>query len=162
MEDIGIDWKYFLIQLGNFIILLVILTKLLYRPVKNLLEKRSAEIEEGVENAVKIKQELESIEQKKVEELAEIKKESDEIIHKTRERAKSLEEDLAHQAEEKAEKILSQTKADIEAEKDRTLQALKDEIASIIETSVEKILDKKVDQEEQDKLIEGNIEKIKI
>lgn len=161
MEEIGIDWKYFLIQLGNFVILLIILTKLLYRPVKNLLEKRSAEIEEGVENAAKIKKELESIEQKKVEELAKIKKESDEIIHKTRERAKFLEDDLARQAEEKAEKILSQAKVDIEGEKDRSLQALKDEIAGIIETSVEKILDEKVDKKKQERLIEGSIEKIK-
>jgi len=162
MEGLGIDLKFLLAQLVNFVILFVILTKLLYGPIRRVIEKRSKEIEESVKNAEKIKEELASVEKTKALEIEKAKKEAETVISETKESAKELSAKINREAEEKAEQIISKAKNEIEAEKEKSVKSMKDEIAAIVEESVEKILAGKISDKEQKELVEESIKEIEL
>jgi F-type H+-transporting ATPase subunit b len=70
MEALGIDLKTLIFQLINFLVLLILLTKLLHKPLKKLMESRQREIAEGLENAAKAREQLEQAEAERQEMLA--------------------------------------------------------------------------------------------
>lgn len=47
MEQLGIEPQLLLAQLVNFLIILFVLSKLLYKPILGMIEKRKKEIAEG-------------------------------------------------------------------------------------------------------------------
>ncbi|HTY20846.1 MAG TPA: F0F1 ATP synthase subunit delta [Geobacteraceae bacterium] len=62
----------FLFQIINFVVLLYILKRLLYKPVRNILEKRRDLIRETVENAEKTKEEALELKERHQEELRQL------------------------------------------------------------------------------------------
>jgi len=48
MEKLGIEPSLLLAQIINFAIIVVVLSKLLYKPILSMLEKRKREIEESL------------------------------------------------------------------------------------------------------------------
>ena len=61
-SEFGVNWGLFISQLIAFSIVAVLLNKFAYKPVLEVLEQRKAKIAEGLENADKIKAELEQAE----------------------------------------------------------------------------------------------------
>lgn len=58
------SWTTFIIEIINFLILVWILKRLLYMPIKNVINKRKQEIQETLANAAKLKQEAKTLEDK--------------------------------------------------------------------------------------------------
>ncbi|NLK98129.1 MAG: ATP synthase F0 subunit B, partial [Epulopiscium sp.] len=94
--------KQFLFSLGvqliNTLILFFVLTKLLFKPVSNFMQKRAERIQSQLEqakaeeeNALKLKAEYES-------KLQDIKKEADAILKEAREKALKQESSIIEQA----------------------------------------------------------------
>ena len=100
ISQFGLDWKLFLSQLVNFVIILVFLTFFVYKPVIKMLKQRNAKIKEGLDKAeeagLRLK-EVDAIGKTKIKEaeLASIK-----IIRETEDRAKVLEQKLQKKTED--------------------------------------------------------------
>ncbi|MBI2593944.1 F0F1 ATP synthase subunit B, partial [Candidatus Daviesbacteria bacterium] len=58
LSDFGVQPVLLLAQIVNFLVLLWILNKLLYKPVLKVLEERKAKIEKGLKNAEEIEKRL--------------------------------------------------------------------------------------------------------
>jgi len=101
LNQLGIDWKFFLSQLVNFFLILVILTVFVYKPVLKIIKERNKKIKEGLDKAeeagVRLK-EIDEIGKKKIKE-AEIA--SINIIKATEDKAKVLEHELQKKSEDK-------------------------------------------------------------
>ena len=59
LQKLGIDWRLLIAQLVNFSILVIILYKLLYKPVLKVLNDRKEKIEQGLKDAKSLGEELE-------------------------------------------------------------------------------------------------------
>lgn len=162
MEGLGINLKFLIAQLVNFTILFLIIKKFLYRPIKKVLDKRSAEVEDALRNNEKIKEELAAIEKTKAEEIEKVKNQSAEILEKARQGAQELTADLKKEAEEKAEKLIEKAKLDIEAEKEKSLNSLRGEIAGLVEASLVKILNNQINEKEQKELVKESVKEIQL
>ena len=57
-EQFGVEWPKFIAQVILFIIVYLILKKFAFGPIIAMLEERRKRIEEGMQNAEKIKQQL--------------------------------------------------------------------------------------------------------
>lgn len=98
--SIGIDFKLLIAQVINFVILLIILTKFIYKPMMQRLEKDKEELKSAKEK----EQELE-------EKTSEAKKQSSEILTSSRKKAEEIikeaqkvAEDIKQEAQEKETK----------------------------------------------------------
>src|SRR5574338_1303003 len=56
-----LDWTTFILEIINFLILLWLLKRLLYKPVLNMIARRKAEIEKRVADSQALRQEAESL-----------------------------------------------------------------------------------------------------
>jgi len=111
---IGVDWTTILFQALNFLILLVILQRFLYRPLRKKMQEREAEIESEISEA---KQRAEAAERER--------KELEEKLEEAQEEAEKIRRDAREEAAERREEILEQARedaADVRQEADERIQ----------------------------------------
>lgn len=140
MEALGLDLKTLIFQLINFGILLIVLTKLLHKPIKKLIEDRQREIEEGLKNAAKAKEQLAASEAAHQARLAQAEQEGRALLDGVKARATELEHQLSADAQAKAEKLLERTREELAHEKEQLKSELRGELASMVVVATEKVL----------------------
>jgi F-type H+-transporting ATPase subunit b len=67
-------------------------------------------------------------------------------------------QDLKAKAEEEAKRISESARKEIEAERDRAVQAVRDEVASLVIAATEKVIGETLDEPKHKKLIDKAIE----
>lgn len=165
MEDLihklGVDWKLLLAQIVNFVILLFLLKKFLYKPLINLMNNRRQEIVEGLEKAKKGEEEFQKIQELREKELAKIQKEAEALIQKAKEIGDKKQQEILKEAEEKTKKIIEEAKGRIEIEKEKMLKEVRQDIANLVVAATEKILKEKIDEDKEKKLINEALSKLR-
>lgn len=137
-----ISWWTLALQVVNFLVLVWLLQRFLYRPVRDILEKRKAMATEALDAAAKAKKEAEA-ERKRYEDerggLVAERQEMLEAAHRSieAERTKRLEE-----AREEARKLVDGAHQSIAEERAKTLQGLEADVAGLAVTLAGKLLDK--------------------
>ncbi len=165
MEDLihklGIEWKLLLAQIVNFVILFLVLKKFLYKPLINLMNRRRDRIIEGLEKAKKGEEEFQKIQEMRERELAKIQKEAEALIQKAREIGDKKQQEILTEAEEKTRKIVEEARGRIEIEKEKMLKEVRQDIADLVINATEKVLEEKIDEEKERKMIGEVIGKLK-
>lgn len=140
LDVFGIDWKVLTVQLVNFAVLLVVLTKVLYKPLLRLIEKRRAQIIEGVANAERAEAALKDADAKKVEIVTHASLQAEDIIAAARKAAQVKEAQILAEGRERYDHLIleaSQKSAELKRE---ALEESREEIARLIVLGVEKTL----------------------
>lgn len=156
--------KQFLFSLGfqliNTLILFFILAKLLFKPLRNFMQKRTERIQSQLEQAkaeeekaLKLKAEYES-------KLQDIKKEADAILKEAREKALKQESSIIEQARQESETIRNRALADIEREKAKVTDEMKREIIEVASLMAGKFVASSIDSEKHNDLINEVIEQM--
>ena len=114
MEKLGIEPKLLIAQIVNFLIIVFVLSKLLYKPILSMLAKRKKEIEEGLQLTEKMRAEEEKFQQKKQKMLETTRGEAQSILEEARKQAKEEEKEIIAAAHKEAEAIIIKGKAEAE------------------------------------------------
>lgn len=110
MDKLGIEPNLLIAQLVNFTIIMVLLNKLLYKPILDMLDKRKKKIEEGLAITESMKHEEEKLEVKKAKVLADAKKEALELIEDAKKHAKEEAKQIVDGARKEADEIIEKGK----------------------------------------------------
>jgi len=132
MEALGIRWIELLAQTISFSFVLLVLWKLAYKPIFNMLEARKAKIAEGVANADKIKVQLAQTETARQKTLAEAGDLANKIIADAREAAARVTEQETQKAIAAAEQIIAKAREAATQERAATLVELKREVGRLV------------------------------
>ncbi|MDP3957071.1 MAG: F0F1 ATP synthase subunit B [bacterium] len=154
LANLGIDWKLFLAQAVNFLILLFILRRYAYRPMLDFLEKRSDRIEKGLKDAEAATKKLSEMGEKEKKVMKEARSEAKTLIEAAESAAKKRDAERLAETELKTKRFLEEARTKIEEEKVKVLAEAKREIAEVVALSVEKILKEKVDKTKDKEIIE--------
>lgn len=155
ISKLGIDWKLIAAQIVNFFILLFVLYKFAYKPVLNMLEKRSKMIEKGVHDAKASEERLKEIEETRRKVLDEAAREVGKLLEKAKADAEAMKKDLMANANEQAEDLLRRTKALIAEEKEKMTEDVKKEVAKFIILATGKILQREFSDADQKRLADA-------
>lgn len=136
-----IDWKLLVAQLINFFIVLGVLWKFALRPLRQTMDKRSAEIAKSLAQAKEIEKKLSQTESDYESKILQAKKESQAIIVEATTSAENQRQALLAQTKAEANKIVEQAKQQIVEEKKRLQIDLKKETASLVIAMTKKILE---------------------
>ena len=137
---LNIDWQQILLHLFNFVILFGILYYLLYKPVKDFMEKRMEYYQKLDDDA---KAYLAASEKTKEEYIQKLEAADDEISAKKEIARIELEKasaDKIKQAELEAEKIVEEAHQTIERERAKMLREAQSEISGMVVSATEKIV----------------------
>ncbi|MEI6478068.1 MAG: F0F1 ATP synthase subunit B [bacterium] len=160
MEALGINLTWFLFQLGNFIVLLGGLTFLLHKPIMKLLASRQHEIKEGLENAEKVRLEMEIARRQQEELLEEARMESAALLKETREQSKKLEEELRKDAAAHSEELRKKAMQELASEQEQLRKELKGELAGMVIQATEKVLGHEVKSADKEQGVKKQIENL--
>lgn len=122
----------FLFQIVNFVVLLFILKRLLYKPVKEIMEKRKGLIEKTIEDAEKEKKEALELKERHQEEMNKLKGLQITMIEKMKNEVGKEKERLLTEAEKEATRTIEEERAVFETEKKRDEANLKEMVIQTV------------------------------
>ncbi len=135
MEKLGIEPTLLLAQGVNFFVILVLLNKLLYKPILTMLAKRKKEIEEGLALTTKMKEEEEKMKVREEKAMGKAREEALTIIESAKKQAKEVEKELVAKAHEQAAAVIARGKEEVielKKEAQESLQKQSVELAVIM------------------------------
>lgn len=141
----------------TFLIVLIILKKIAWGPIVSMLEEREKGIQSAIDRAHTAKEEAESILKKNREMLAKADAEADKVIREGREYADKVRAELTEKAQVEAQKMIASAKEEIEQEKRRALDVLRNEVADMAVKGAEKIIRTTLDAEKQKAVVNDMI-----
>jgi F-type H+-transporting ATPase subunit b len=148
-------------QIVNFLIVLFILKKLLYKPVLETLKKRQNAIKEGLKQAedARIKLEKVVVEEKNILRNAQLQ--SKKIIEDARIESEEIARKMNEEAEKQTDKLLNDAKEQIKRESIETEKKIAINTSKLAVTFLEKALKDFFSSKEQEKITSEALKKIK-
>jgi len=153
LNSLGINGKLLLAQIINFLILLFVLYKFAYGPVLKMLDERTKKIEKGMKDAEASGQKLEEIAAREKGILDEARHQAKDMVKRAEDAAVLQSEEIVISAKNQTEKMLEDARKQIEQEKNKILAEAKAEIATLVMSATEKIIDEKLDENKDKELI---------
>ncbi|MCK5084439.1 MAG: F0F1 ATP synthase subunit B [Candidatus Pacebacteria bacterium] len=157
---LGIDYKLIIAQAVNFILLLVILQRLAYKPVLKMLKERTDKIDKSIKQAQKIEEELKNTEEMKIAEIKKGKEEYQKTTKKAQEIAERKSQEAMERTRIKTQEIVENAKMEIRNEKEKSVKDAKKEIADISILIAKKIIGNNLNEKEQKKIADDVLRKI--
>lgn len=146
--------------LANTLILFFIIKKLFFNKVKEVIEAREKEVENLYNNAESAKLKAETMEREYTKRLNEAKSEATEIIKSAQSKANIKSEEIINKASDDAKNITHKANVNIQAEKQKATQELKSEIADIAVQVASKIIEKEINKDDHNKLVQDFINSV--
>ena len=153
MEGLGINLPLLIAFVINFVILFGLLTLVLYKPVLKVLDERQAKIKESMEQAEQIKEQTARSEEQIKAYLETARKEGQAIIVQATQIGERLKEEAKEGARQEAEALIGKAQAEIQQERDKTIDELRKEFANIAILAAEKVINQTLDKEKHRKII---------
>jgi F-type H+-transporting ATPase subunit b len=144
----------------NIFILFFALSYLLFNPVRDALERRKQKIAGELKNAADDKEAAHAMKEEYEARLQEVKKEAEAILEDARKRAKQREAEIIAEAREEADRIVIRGNRDVELERKKALDDMKEQIISIASLMAGKVVAASIDTTVQDALIDETLKEM--
>ena len=144
----------------SMLLLFGVLSYVLFNPVRDMLEKRKQRIVDDKETAKREKEEASCYKAEYEKKLQEVDKEVQEILSEARKKAMKNESKIIAEAREEAVRILERAHAEIELEKKRALDDMKQEMIAIASMMAQKVVSTSIDMDVQESLIEETLKEM--
>lgn len=142
------------------LLLFTVLSFVLFNPIRDLLEKRKQRIVDDRQEAKREKEEAAVYKEEYEKKLQEVDKEVQEILTSARKKAKKNETAIIAEAKEEAARIMARANAEIELEKKRALDDMKQEMISIASMMAQKVVSASIDTKVQESLIDETLKEM--
>jgi F-type H+-transporting ATPase subunit b len=153
MEALGIQPVLLLAQLINVGILFFVLQKFLYKPILKMLDKRKAEIEEGLNLTQKMSKEEAKLKERQEELTSTAKKEAKAVLDEAKKQGEQEKKQIVADAHKQASEILAKAQKAAEAAKEQALESVTAEAVELASQMVVKLAPEVLSDADHHKLI---------
>jgi len=136
-----------------FIALLIVLWRFAWGPILSAVEAREKGIQGALEEARSRQEEAQELLEEHKKQLADARRQAQEILVEGREAADRLRKELESKAREESEAILARARSEIEREKEAAVDALRRESVDLALAAAAKLLHQKLDGEQDRRLV---------
>ena len=144
----------------SMLVLFTLLSYLLFNPVRDLLEKRQKRVVDDQETAKHEKEQALAYKEKYLQKLKEVDKEAQEILAKAHKKAMNTEHRIIAEAKEEAALIIARANAEIELERTRALDDMKQEMIEIAALMAQKAVAASIDVKVQESLLDETLKEM--
>lgn len=153
MEKLGLNLGFLIVQIINFAIIMVVLIAWVYKPLMNMLTKRRAKIEKGLEDA-QVAADARANAEKDAEALmADTQSKAAQMIREATEKAEAANRDVRSAAEAEIAHLRQAELVEIGAEKERALNELRVHVSALAIAAAQKIIGETLDEKRQHALV---------
>ncbi|HEX9988666.1 MAG TPA: F0F1 ATP synthase subunit B [Chloroflexia bacterium] len=154
MEAIGIVWGNLLWQCAAFGLLVFLLSRFAYGPVVKMLDERANRIRESMEQAEQIKEENKAAAQRAQQTIAEAQAQTRDMLAQAQQMSQRTIAAAQAEAREQREKILTDARAQIEADTQRAKEELQREVARLAIFAAGRVVGKSLDTPDHYRLVD--------
>ena len=148
-------------QALNMIVLYVLIRRYLYKPLANFIKNRQDTIENNLNTATKEREEAEKLRKQYEESIMSARQEAREIINNATKKSEEIISEGRRAAQEQGQQIVEKAKKDLQLEKEKVFNELKDEIALISVRIAERIIETKIDAAAQRQLVDRYLKEVR-
>ncbi len=154
-----IPWNV-IAQICNLFIQMLLIKKFLFKPIREVLEKRKAKADAEIADATKAKDEALAMKAEYEQNMQEAREKANEILSTAQKTATLKSEEILKDASRQAIAIKTKAERDIEQEKRKAVNEIKDEIGSMAMEIAGKVIEREISEADHAKLINEFIEKV--
>jgi F-type H+-transporting ATPase subunit b len=154
LATLGINGRDFLLHTINFVVLIFLLRKVLYRPVITMLDERQRRIRESIERAERVRLEAERADQEREGQLAETRRQVREMLDQATQTAERIQADARDKAEQQARAIVERAQQEAASERAQAMADLRREVGTLAVLAAERVIGRNLDDQSQRKLVE--------
>ena len=154
LEFVSIVPWTIIVQLVNLLLLFLLLKHFLFKPIQTILDKRASEIQQDYDDASKASAEAKALREEYETRMAEAKSEASEIVKAATRKAQTHGEEIVLDARNQANRMLEKADAEIEQEKKKAMNELKNEISGIAVDIASKVVEREIDEKDHEALIQ--------
>jgi len=151
---IGINLPLLIAFVVNFLILFVLLSVFLYKPVMKKLDERQAIIKESMEQAEQIKQQTAQTEEDIKARLDTARKEGQQIVAQAEQIGERIKNEAKDVARKEAESLIAKAQVEIQQQREKDLAELRSQFADIAILAAEKVIKGTLDKEKHQRIID--------
>ena len=144
----------------SMLVMFGLLSYFLFDPVRDMLENRKRRVAEDQETAKREKEDAIAFKEEYDQKLKQVDKEAEAILSAARKKAMQNEAKIIAEAKEEAARIIARANAEIELEKKRALDDMKQEMITIASMMAEKVVAASIDTNVQDSLIDETLKEM--
>lgn len=160
MEQLGIEPQLLLAQIVNFLIILFVLSKLLYKPILRMIEKRKKEIAEGLAITEKMRVAEEKLKEKEEKLLGEARREARNIVEAGEKEGEDAKKDIIALAHKEAEAIVAKGKDDVTALREKMEKDVRHAAIELATAMTKRLVSGVLGAGEQHKLIAKQLKEL--
>jgi F-type H+-transporting ATPase subunit b len=154
MSGLGINVWTLAAQIVNFLILLLLLYFFAYKPVLKMLDERSRKIKESMEEVQKVKDQAARTEEEFKKKIEAAGKEGQEVIARAMRTGEEARQRAQAEAKQEAQVMVEKARAEIQLERNQTIDELRQEFADLTVVAAEKVIGKSLDKEAHRQIID--------
>jgi len=148
-----------LFQLFIMIILLALLKKFAWGPLMGIMKQREDYITNEIEAAEKSREESNKLLEEQKELLKEARLEAQNMIENSKKHGDNQRQEIIATAREEAERLKELARIEIEQQKEQAVAALREQVATLSVLIASKVIEKELNEEDQQKLINDYIQR---
>lgn len=160
-DAFGVDLPKLAFQIVNFLLLLYLLNRFLFKRVFALLDERQAKISKGLEDAEAAARDRELARAEREAAVAEARKEANEMIARANKIAEDTRNEILADAKAEAEKVSARAREEIVAEKDKAMAEIRGQVAELALAAAGKLVRREMDGPTQKRLVEEFLAEVK-
>lgn len=140
LETLGINLPGFLWHTANFLLLLFLLSKILYRPVVSMLDERAQKIKESMERAEQLRIQAEQDEQARVAKMDEARRDVQAMLGQATQMAEQIKAEARQVAQDEARRIVERAQSEATVERDQAMAELLQQVADLSILAAERVI----------------------
>ena len=158
LAKLGINLPILLAQIINFGLLFLVLRLTAYKWVLNKLDERSNKVEESMNQAEAVKEQVAHAEEESKKRIEASSKEGQELIARAVRTGEEVRQQAQKDAQKDGETLIGRAKTEIQRERDEAIGGLRREFADLTILAAEKVILKSLDKESHRQLIDKTLE----
>lgn len=144
----------------NVFILFILLSFILFNPVRNMLKKRQEKITSDRETAAKDKEDALAMKEEYDAKLKDAAKAAEAILSDARKTAMHNEQKIIDEAKAEAARIIERANVEAELEKQKVADEVKQQIVTVAAVMASKLVAKSIDEKDSNALIEETLKEM--
>jgi len=154
MELMSINWVTVIANVVNVLVFFALMKHFLFKPVNEIMEKRNAQIQGDLDDAANEKEEALKLKKDYEESIADAKQEAADIIDKAKKSSAKEHDEAIAKTKEETDKMIADAKESIEADREKAMLGLRQEIASIAMAAATQVINRNLDEEANKKYLD--------
>lgn len=150
----GVEWGTVIVTVITFAILLALLKKFAWGPLKEVMDKRERDINRDIDEAEEAKLNAQKLEEENKKTLKQTQDEVQRILEDARVQARKQHEGIIHEANIRANGMIETAQSEINSEKERALADINNQVSELSVLIASKVLQKEISEQDQKELVD--------